>query len=375
MKAAKTICIVLAVILVSSLCAAFALAAGDDIAGATPIEFDTTYTGDITDTNTKDYYSFSLPTSGRINIRLAAHIHITEFYIFDSQGRQIWSKRGCWDSSSKTYNLVEDIELTSGVYYFSVQQDDGTGNYEFSLSEYYTVGYDANGGEGAPTAQVKKQGRPLPLSDVKPERSGYNFLGWAESETATEAQYQPGASFTKDADTILYAVWEADNAPILSVESIMATPGSTVSVDVILSEPIEAIGAVFDQFWFFDQWVVLTDVEWKVDGAEVADWDASEKVETVVFSDNVTLSSTIMTLTFKIDQHASGDYIISFLPSFTFENEDGDVSEVRVQFQKGVIHVSSFTRGDVNGDGKVNISDVVRLAQYVKARGQGVEIQ
>ena len=30
--------------------------------------------------------------------------------------------------------------------------------------------------------------------------------------------------------------------------------------------------------------------------------------------------------------------------------------------------------GDINGDGKVNISDVVRLAQYVKARGKGVEI-
>ena len=50
----------------------------------------------------------------------------------------------------------------------------------------------ANGGDGAPEAQTKTHGTALTLSTMKPTRSGYTFQGWAESKTATAAQYQPG---------------------------------------------------------------------------------------------------------------------------------------------------------------------------------------
>lgn len=56
----------------------------------------------------------------------------------------------------------------------------------------YTITYDANGGDGAPEAQTKTHGTALTLSTMKPTRSGYTFQGWAESKTATAAQYQPG---------------------------------------------------------------------------------------------------------------------------------------------------------------------------------------
>ena len=71
----------------------------------------------------------------------------------------------------------------------------------------FTITYNANGGTGAPAAQTKTHGTALTLSTTKPTRDGYTFLGWAESKTATSAQYQPGGQFTKDADTTLYAVW------------------------------------------------------------------------------------------------------------------------------------------------------------------------
>lgn len=51
----------------------------------------------------------------------------------------------------------------------------------------YTVSYDANGGSGAPNSQTKTQDVTLTLSGTKPTRSGYTFLGWATSSSATSA--------------------------------------------------------------------------------------------------------------------------------------------------------------------------------------------
>ena len=79
-----------------------------------------------------------------------------------------------------------------------------------TLPKMYTVSYDANGGTGAPAAQTKTHGTTLTLSSTKPTRTGYTFLGWASSKTATSAQYQPGGSYTANAEVTLYAVWEAN---------------------------------------------------------------------------------------------------------------------------------------------------------------------
>lgn len=74
----------------------------------------------------------------------------------------------------------------------------------------YTVSYVANGGTGAPSAQVKYYGINLSLSTIKPTRTGYSFLGWATITTATSAEYASGSSFTANANTNLYAVWKAN---------------------------------------------------------------------------------------------------------------------------------------------------------------------
>lgn len=77
--------------------------------------------------------------------------------------------------------------------------------------ETYTVRYNANGGTGAPSSQVKTYGETLTLSSTIPTRSGYNFLGWSTSSTATSATYGAGGSYTANAGATLYAVWEKAN--------------------------------------------------------------------------------------------------------------------------------------------------------------------
>ena len=81
----------------------------------------------------------------------------------------------------------------------------------------YTVSYNANGGSGAPSSQTKTKDVTLTLSSTKPTRSGYTFLGWATSSSATSASYQPGGSYTANASVTLYAVWSCNHASTKTV--------------------------------------------------------------------------------------------------------------------------------------------------------------
>ncbi|MBR1497450.1 MAG: InlB B-repeat-containing protein, partial [Oscillospiraceae bacterium] len=72
----------------------------------------------------------------------------------------------------------------------------------------YTVRYDANGGNGAPEAQIKEYGITLKLSGAAPIRSGSDFLGWAADKTAAAVQYKPGDEYTLNSPLTLYAVWQ-----------------------------------------------------------------------------------------------------------------------------------------------------------------------
>ena len=73
----------------------------------------------------------------------------------------------------------------------------------------YAVKYNANGGSGAPSAQTKWKDQTLTLSSTKPTRTGYTFLGWSTSSSATSATYSAGGSYTANAAATLYAVWKA----------------------------------------------------------------------------------------------------------------------------------------------------------------------
>ena len=74
-------------------------------------------------------------------------------------------------------------------------------------AQTYTISYNANGGTGAPSSQTKTRDVDLTLSTTKPTRTGYTFVGWATSSSATTAQYSAGSIYTNEASVTLYAVW------------------------------------------------------------------------------------------------------------------------------------------------------------------------
>ncbi|MCL2262336.1 MAG: InlB B-repeat-containing protein [Defluviitaleaceae bacterium] len=72
----------------------------------------------------------------------------------------------------------------------------------------YTISYNANGGTGVPTNQTKSHGTTLTLSNVRPTKTGYTFLGWSITPMARDALFEPGGEFSHNNSVTLYAVWQ-----------------------------------------------------------------------------------------------------------------------------------------------------------------------
>lgn len=91
--------------------------------------------------------------------------------------------------------------------------DSATKNVSFTVTvpawTSYAITFNANGGSGAPSSQTKWKDQTLTLSSTKPTRTGYTFLGWSTSSTATSATYAAGGSYTANSAATLYAVWKA----------------------------------------------------------------------------------------------------------------------------------------------------------------------
>ena len=84
----------------------------------------------------------------------------------------------------------------------------------------FELRYDANGGTGAPASQTYTSLSPtsnqvtFTVPDQTPTKADYTFKGWADSATATDAQYQPGGTIAvkhENSPKTVYAVWECNH--------------------------------------------------------------------------------------------------------------------------------------------------------------------
>ena len=122
------------------------------------------------------------------------------------------------DTAPETVATVtlEDYQtvVVYAVYGYD-RNNDGIPDVEQKL---ITLGFDANGGKGAP-GPMTQAARALGTAEFaipkqEPTRLYYTFRGWNENENATEGKYKYDAARTADRDitiredTVLYAVWE-----------------------------------------------------------------------------------------------------------------------------------------------------------------------
>lgn len=141
----------------------------------------------------------------------------------------------------------------------------------------YTLSYNANNGSGAPSSQsvsvsckgwstsntassasyscgssykpttnitlyaVWYSNGSATISSTKPTRSGYTFLGWSTSSSASSASYSSGSSIRISSNTTLYAVWKKNpttsytvnynaNGGSVSPSSATVTAGNSVTL-------------------------------------------------------------------------------------------------------------------------------------------------
>ena len=83
-----------------------------------------------------------------------------------------------------------------------------TGFVEWIQNLTYKITYNANGGIMLPYIQFAKPDQGITLTNFKPTRAGYTFLGWSTNSNDTTPEYASKGIYVGANDTILYAIWE-----------------------------------------------------------------------------------------------------------------------------------------------------------------------
>ncbi len=168
-----------------------------------------------------------------------AHNYTLDLY-YKATENGTYSWKNTYDMSTENKTITG---LSSGYYYgkltvknnFSGQTRTAQSD-SFRIVDSYTITYNANGGINAPTNDTKIEGVAKTLTTNVPTKAHYVFKGWARSKKATTAEYTTGASYQRDANVTLYAVWEPEvytvtfdtNGGKGEVENFTVTYGNTI---------------------------------------------------------------------------------------------------------------------------------------------------
>ena len=138
---------------------------------------------------------------------------------------------GCYNMASSLYgtSLGDSVTVTKTAKYYPAEEMGSTTTYTYQ----YTIKYNANGGSGAPsntTATASTTRKSITLSSTVPTRSGYTFLGWSTSSSATSASYQAGTAYSFSyGSTQLYAVWKQSTITVSGTPDTYGVVGSAWS--------------------------------------------------------------------------------------------------------------------------------------------------
>lgn len=158
-------------------------------------------------------------------------------YCTDCDWNNMYANTGATFSFKKTHDNSGNLSFRAGIvgtisgYGPKNSVYDWPTGYEISVHENRSlyVSYNANGGSGAPSATYfYGSTESITLSSTRPTRTGYTFLGWSTSSTATTATYSPGQNIgTRSSGLTLYAVWEKKTFEL----SISEGTGSQITVE------------------------------------------------------------------------------------------------------------------------------------------------
>ncbi len=135
----------------------------------------------------------------------------------------------------------------------------------------YTITYNDNGGTGGKNVVVPQDGTGTTLSESGLSKPGYSLKEWNTEANGNGTSYTPGDSITMTEDITLYAIWEADDASMIS----NVTPsecGAALDGDIVIT--------------FANDMDETADGTVTVGGETLADgtWSSSNRVYTISYS-------------------------------------------------------------------------------------------
>lgn len=165
-----------------------------------------------------------------------------------------------YKSSSKVVTLSYPLSATDFNVDVEAWTYDESGNSNSEKSSFkvsattYTIIYNANGGQNAPSKQIKKYNENISLSTSIPTYSNHDFIGWNTASNGTGTSYASGATYSANADVTLYAQWKANNYTLYyddnggrgcSSKTKTLTPGTKLGA---LCTPTRS------GYWYFNGW-------------------------------------------------------------------------------------------------------------------------
>ena len=240
------------------------------------------------------------------------------------------------DSQIAQYNPGDNYSLDQDITLYAI----------WEKSEY-TIHYDANdNGEGTavPNDQTKEKGTDITLSDIEPEREGYIFKGWSTNKEATTGEYQPSDTFGVDADTTLYAIWE-EKLYLKSTEYVITDENNYVEDAKLIENTYEDgdthIMGILPKLTTESE---DTATEW-TKGTKLEDFKKNINTN----ADEIKLYDMNNNEITKQDRYLGTGMIIEFIK--------GNQTPIRITI---------VAKGDINGDGILNIGDVTKAKKYIR---------
>ncbi len=136
------------------------------------------------------------------------------FVVTNADGATIWNRPYSYNSTqvrvaSKGSALSVNGKATNAADNLWYRLTDGNWVYSGNVKQRYTITYNANGGTCSLVSQTKLHGSSITLSSTKPTRVGYNFKCWNTKSDGSGTSYNPGATYSANANATLYAIWTA----------------------------------------------------------------------------------------------------------------------------------------------------------------------
>lgn len=111
-------------------------------------------------------------------------------------------------SSSGNMTALSEGETLITAVISGYTEEDYVATCLVTIKPVYHVYYISAGEVQLPATQRKLSEKVLTFSSYTPVRTGYRFEGWSTEPNDTTVEYQPGDTYTEDADLTLYAVWK-----------------------------------------------------------------------------------------------------------------------------------------------------------------------